>query len=317
MQSYFFSFSTKRQYALAAGDAFCLILSVALGIFIRIAFAGRSLDIVGPQITTFFSLIITLHIFMIYVFGQYDLDYIANKAKSTIYITLSVLFTGAISSGILFFFPKYVIGRTVLISHLLSATIFLSIWRITFANWALNNSISKRLAVIGTGEIVSLFIEELSRLKNTGLKLSHLHVPNAGKPLQQTCSEYDFELVNTINELLYHNDFDAVAFDATAEFLSKEQIRHIIECKYRGKAIYDLPLLYQNITGKVLLNLIDGRWLLSNTRFHGEQNIFYTKTKRLLDVVFSIILSLLTLPLAVLISIFIKIDSKGDRKSVV
>ena len=70
-------------------------------------------------------------------------------------------------------------------------------------------------------------------------------------------------------------------------------------------------MLYQNLTGKVPLGLIDGRWLLSNTRFHGEQNPLYKKFKRAIDLCISLTLLLVLLPVILLLAVLIKLDSKG------
>jgi exopolysaccharide biosynthesis polyprenyl glycosylphosphotransferase len=112
-------------------------------------------------------------------------------------------------------------------------------------------------------------------------------------------------------ELLERNDFDVFAFDARSGSFSDSEIRQILELKYRGKAVYDLPRLYKNLTGKVPLTYIDGRWLLNSDGLQGQVSVRYMRIKRVLDVILSLLLLITGLPLFFIIGVAIKLDSKG------
>jgi exopolysaccharide biosynthesis polyprenyl glycosylphosphotransferase len=111
--------------------------------------------------------------------------------------------------------------------------------------------------------------------------------------------------------LLESGNFDVLAFDSTSRSFSDSEIRHILQLKYRGKAVYDLSTLYKNITGKVPLSYIDGRWLLNSDGLQGQANLPYVQAKRLFDVMLSSLLLLFFAPLIVAIAIAVKLDSNG------
>ena len=98
----------------------------------------------------------------------------------------------------------------------------------------------------------------------------------------------------------------------TGGFFSNQEIRRLLQIKYEGKAVYDLPTLYKSLTGKVPLTYIDGRWLLFSQGFQGEANRPYAKAKRVIDFMLSSVLLLLTAPLLLLIAVSIKLDSRGS-----
>jgi exopolysaccharide biosynthesis polyprenyl glycosylphosphotransferase len=110
---------------------------------------------------------------------------------------------------------------------------------------------------------------------------------------------------------LESNGFDVLAFDSTNRCLSDEEIRRILQVKYRNKAIYDLPSLYKNLTGKVPLSFIDGQWLLTRDGLQGQANAAYARAKRILDITLSGLLIMLLAPLLIIIAIAISLDSKG------
>jgi len=112
--------------------------------------------------------------------------------------------------------------------------------------------------------------------------------------------------------LLKSGNFDVLAFDSTSRFFSDSEIRHILELKYKGKAIYDLSTLYKNMTGKVPLSYIDGRWLLNSDGLQGQANLPYVQAKRIFDVILSSLLLLFFAPLIMAIAIAVRLDSKGS-----
>ena len=166
------------------------------------------------------------------------------------------------------------------------------------------------MAVVGEGQIVSSFIEEIARMPDCGFKISSLYISNrqSGGVCSFTSSIVSHE---NLIALLHSNDFDVLAFDGTSGSFTDNEIHHILQLKYMDKTVYDLPTLYKNLTGKVPLSYIDGRWLLANDGFLGELSIPYVRTKRVFDLLLAIMLLMVSSPLFVLIAVAIKLDSQG------
>jgi len=311
MLQYIFAYRRRMQYLLIAGDCLSIVLSIVIAYHIRFASKKADFDFTSPTFITLSLFIVGIHIFTLYCLGQYSLEGIKNTVKSIIYIGLGVLLANLIISGVMFFFPKYIIGRRVLVMHAFFAPFIIICLRKVLAQIFLKRALCKRVALVGDSSITSKFMADLTTIPDPGLEVSALYVPTRDAKTDHALKACHCELMGDIDSLLTRDDCDAIAFDTTADFLTQDQIRAIIENKYRGKAIYDLPVLYQNLTGKVPLGLIDGRWLLSNTRFHGEQNPLYKKFKRAIDLCISLTLLLLLLPVVCLLAVLIKLDSRG------
>jgi exopolysaccharide biosynthesis polyprenyl glycosylphosphotransferase len=255
-------------------------------------------------------LVILVHLFTLFLFDQYNLDRLINIMRSSIMIFSSILLAGIVIGGIFFFFPKYVFGRKVLIIHLVVVSFFMILWRIFFIKFLADTSKTNRIAIVGNGQIVSSFIEELHHILRHGFDVSGVcltdEVSGSTCPVPAELPKY-----KSILELLERNDFDVFAFDARSGSFSDSEIRQILELKYRGKAVYDLPRLYKNLTGKVPLTYIDGRWLLNSDGLQGQVSVRYMLIKRVLDVILSLLLLITGLPLFFIIGVAIKLDSKG------
>jgi len=226
-------------------------------------------------------------------------------------VVLSVWLAGFIISGVFFFVPKYVFGRQVLLIHLLVVSVCMVSWRLLFSRIVLQNKGAKRLAVIGGGRIVSSFVEAMAQMDNSGFQITSVYVSN--KLFDDACalpvSPIRYENVLTLMEL---DNFDALAFDSTCSSFTDDEIRLILQVKYQDKTVYDLPKLYENLTGKVPLPYIDGRWLLASEGLQGELSVPYVKAKRVFDIILASLLLLITLPLFAMIAIIIKMDGKGN-----
>jgi exopolysaccharide biosynthesis polyprenyl glycosylphosphotransferase len=312
MRQYLLSHAKKRQYILLMGDVLFLALSIFMSYFIRVylTYKHPKFELVVSKLGPWLSIVILVHLLCLYLLDQYNLDRLVNTVRSSVMVVLSVWLSGLIISGIFFFFPKYVFGRQVLVIHLLVVSVAMVLWRWTASEFLIKKMRSKALAVVGDGQIVSSFIEELSRIRNTGFMVKSVCILQNGTctylPKVVTFADY-----NTVMDLLASNDFDALAFDSANGSFSDEEVRLILELKHRGKAVYDLPTLYRNLTGKVPLTYIDGRWLLNSDGLQGEVNVSYARVKRVIDVLLSSLLILLLSPLLILILIAIKLDGKG------
>jgi len=313
MKDYLFSYTKKRQYGLFL----CDILVISLAIFVSYAIRvylnqeNPTLDMVLSRFSPWQILVIVSHLFTLYLLDQYNLNRIVNRIRSSLMVVLSVWLAGLIISGVFFFLPKYVFGRQVLLIHLVVLSICMVLWRLLFSKIVLRSKGAKRLAVVGDGQIVSSFIEEMAHMSNCGFEISSLHVSNS--PSNGACS-FPPSLASHENvlALLDSDDFDALAFDSTCGSFTDNEIRRILQLKYRDKTVYDLPTLYKNLTGKVPLSYIDGRWLLASDGLQGELSIPYVRTKRVFDILLASTLLVITSPLFVMIAAATKLDSRGS-----
>lgn len=313
MKDYLFSHIKKRQYTLFLGDTIVISLAIFISYSIRvwINLKNPSLYAVFSKISPWQIIVIISHLFTLYLLDQYNLNRIVNTIRSSVMTVLSVWLAGLIISGVFFFFPKYVFGRQVLLIHLVVVSVFVVSWRLLFIRSIARETGTKRLAVIGEGQIVSSFIEDLAHIPNSGYKATSICVSDSLSP--GSCSlPIAMGNYGSVLELLDSGEFDALAVDSTCGSLSDNEIRRILQLRLGNKAVYDLPTLYMNLTGKVPLFYIDGRWLLASHGLQGEMSLPYVRAKRFFDFVLALLLIGVTSPLFALIAMAIKMDSKGD-----
>lgn len=93
---------------------------------------------------------------------------------------------------------------------------------------------------------------------------------------------------------------------------SPECIKNILSARLCGWNIIDIINLYEEITHKVPVRHIHNEWLLFADGFFLLQKPYVQKTKRLLDILLSILLLGILSPFVILSALAIKLDSPGQ-----
>jgi exopolysaccharide biosynthesis polyprenyl glycosylphosphotransferase len=83
----------------------------------------------------------------------------------------------------------------------------------------------------------------------------------------------------------------------------------IVECKLRGIEVDDWPSFYEKLTGKIPLSDLRPSWLVFADGFRNSRMTLLTK--RVLDLVGSLVGSLVVLPMMLITAVLIKLDSPG------
>lgn len=86
-------------------------------------------------------------------------------------------------------------------------------------------------------------------------------------------------------------------------------VRDLLKCKLRGINVIDAPCFYEKLSGKLLVENIQPSWFIYSDGF--RVTAFRRFYKRVLDLVWSTLGILLSLPLLPLVALAVKCDSPG------
>ena len=89
----------------------------------------------------------------------------------------------------------------------------------------------------------------------------------------------------------------------------KLPVEDLVSCKFAGVSIDDSLNIQEELTGKIMTSGLYPSWLIFSDGFN--QSRLLLATKRLLDIILSSILLIISLPIWLIIPILIKIDSAG------
>ncbi len=300
----------KKQYLLLSIDIVILFTTILIAYIIRFIINGDQITVAHliEKLDPRHSFIIIIQIFMLYSFNQYNLNQLKKREYFNKQLIIGLSIGAVLISSIFFFFPKYIFGRQVLMIQYFLSLVFLGYWRKLFSTKFIK-LISQKLLVIGGFEQLTSFYEEMQFHPDCGYTITGAYVrddegyyPLGIKSDNSKCS---------LDSVVKQKVFEVIAYDTRCQYFSDKEIEYILALKYQGKIIYDLPSLYQNFTGKAPIDYIDSNWLLFNKNLQGRESPYYIRIKRLIEFFLSVVLLIITAPLLILISIAIKLNSKG------
>jgi len=189
--------------------------------------------------------------------------------------------------------------------------LFVLLWRLAAGQLLPLISSPRRVLIVGHTFNGRKLAQALKEHKPVG-KYRFLGIVESASDIFSTEVEDDgVEVLGKIGDLpkivnQYRPQIMVIALDERRESFSSEQF---LDYKLKGVKIYDAPDFYEQLTGKILINRLRPSWLLFTGGFHRRGMI--QKVKRLVDIILSILLLVLTAPILLLAAILIRLDSPG------
>lgn len=281
-----------RQILLFLGDIFLLYFSLLGALFFGFWKSFNWEIFLGHLLP--FSILYLFWLIIFYIFGLYDLG--LTKTAINFYPRLAVALAVALSLGMIFFYltPHLnwwgVAPKTNLLFNVLIFGGLVSAWR-NLLYFLFTSHFLKKVAIIGKSSQVQNFQTEISNRPYLGYKLVTLD-PN--------------------QNLLYQIQREKIDTLIVAENLEENRplTQTLYQCLPTRINFLALERAYEIICEKIPLSNIALTWFLENLR-EGEKGL-YDKVKRIIDIVLTLIILLLTSPLWPFIIFAIKLDDRGS-----
>ena len=290
------------------GEGVLIILAVTLASYIllhrEIDFAGM-MEMVWPKILI---ISIVTQISM-YHNDLYEINAIQNAIDLAYRLVQSIGVTSIVLAIFYFIWPDMMIARWVFFANLLILLILLVCWRLLYAIIIRKRLFTEKAMLVGSGELARNILEEMADKKDVSYHISAVIAREKGEYnnilLKGTDIHYGFD---NICDLAEANNVEnvIVALDEKRNVLPYGQL---LACKVRGIKIIDGETFYERITGKLLVEKINPSWLIFSDGFVKSRISRFSK--RLVGLLAATLLLIIFFPVFVLVSIAIKLDSRG------
>lgn len=302
-----------RKYILLIGDVLILYLSLLLTLLIRYQ---EKFDLILFQRHLLpFSIVFLILLVTFYIDEMYDLTIGKGLAELFNRLIRSLMIGGGI--GIIFFYIASgrlftIRPQRVFLIYLLIAAILIYFWRIGFNRLVRSPKISRNVAIIGFNALTQEITEELITKPEFGLQTKIIIPTNheervlIPKHLQPLISETPIEQLKNICQ---DKNIEIIASTIHPRE-NPTLLKSLIDCLPLKITFFDITNLYEKITGKIPVNKIEQIWFLENLSENNKK--LYDRIKRLIDLIASLSLLIISLPFFPLITLVIKLDSAGQ-----
>lgn len=301
-------FSRKRnQFTIFLVDLLILVASLFLTLLVR--------KMAMPTFSNFLNHLLSfLPIWFVWILAMYTLTLYSIDVPFTgielplklFFSALFALFTGL---GCFYIFKLNNISpKTILLLDILISYCLLLIWRYLYDYIQKKANIKNKYVIVGYNETVHELI-------NISLKSNYLNfLPMALYTQQKNIPEDVKESVQIIDstedfeQFIKQNDIKIFVLPIEKEH-SKGIIKILFNALKNKSVFYNIPEFYELLSRKIPLGSINESWFLQNINLEGRGILYFFK--RIIDIILSLIILLITGIFWPFIAIIIKLESKG------
>jgi len=305
----FSQYVSLKSFLLIVIESFVIVMSLVLGARLRfwndsaefLIYAGSGSFLV--QVATVLIVLETC----CYYNNLYDLSIVRPRGEQFLCLA-QALGAGCLLLGLLYYVvPGLLVGRGVLIIALILTTAIISAMRIGLDwVWQLTTR-EKVVLILGDGEIAMTAARELERRVDLNFRIAGFVATERtqrSELLQHPILGYKTELREITRDQRISKII--VALDDLRGALPT---RDLVRLRVQGIEIEDAHSALAALTGRVWLRTVRPSWFVFSTGFHRSKTTLLLK--RIIDLAFGLLGTVLFSPIIALTAIAVRLDSKG------
>jgi sugar transferase (PEP-CTERM system associated) len=274
------------------------LLGEGLGFFITVEFIWPKVMLIAllTQISLYFN--------DLYEFRSTD-----NALDIASRLTQSIGMTSIALALFYFIWPEMIIGRWIFFVSLVILLFFLVSWRIVYSIAIRRRFFSEKAFVLGDGDLANDILGAIQERRDLSYDIEGIVAPeNTHNELERGNIISVYRGFEGLCDLAEEQKVDSVIV-ALDEKRGVMPYNELLNCKIRGINIIDGESFYERVSGKLLVEKINPSWLIFSDGF--VKSRFIRISKRVIDLVASAVLLVLSSPVIFLAALAIKLDSRG------
>lgn len=294
----------KQRWVLILGDLFLIALINYMAAWIRFGYPANSISLY----TRAFVITLIIYPTVLYVFDLYNVSRTFRSFETAYRSALAIIIGGGLSVLAFYLIPYGAYGRGILAIQMIMTWIVLNGWRWTYGIVFQSTMHKIPTLIVGAGNsgraLYNLLKSPFSPYEVKGfLDDDPAKQGMAMSPLVLgTCDQ-----LGIITEQMGAT----TAIMAIPRNRSASLIRSILNARLQGVEVLDTPDVYERLTRKIPVQHIADQWLLFAQGFYLLHKEYIQKLKRLMDLVASALVLVLTGPLIGLTALAIRLESPG------
>jgi sugar transferase (PEP-CTERM system associated) len=297
-----------KSLILAITESALIIVSFWLAAWVRLG----DVDALTSQLDEGYYLawklgaVVVICVICFYFNDLYDLQVVARRAELLTRLAQSLGMASLILALLYYLIPQLMFGRGVSAWAALTTGIVLVGWRLVVDAAGKFFRPEQRILVAGTGAAGIRLVRELIEHPELNFKVLGF--------LDERGENIGKRLVNPgiigglaeLEEVVRKDRVDRVVL-SIAERRGQMPVEKLLRIKFSGTRVEDAHSLYEKLTGQIMLERLTPSWLILSDGF--RQNSVQILIKRIADTAISSFALIIFLPLAVLISLAIYLES--------
>src|SRR5205807_356252 len=245
-----------------------------------------------------------------YLFDLYDF-FVMRDRRELVLRLLQALGLAWVALALMFYaFPQVMIGRGVTLISLPLALSLMVAWRLSI-HWILGHpDLGERILIVGSGPFAVEIAKETLQRKDAGFRVVGFVDNDPALVGKSLINPKVIGLTSELASLVKRENVDRLVVaigDRRGQFPTQELLRLSLSGEV---SIEESASFYERLTGRVLLDMIRPSWLIFSSR--GRRARVNEVLRVTIHRVVALIGAIISLPIALMTAILIKIDSRGS-----
>jgi len=179
--------------------------------------------------------------------------------------------------------------------------------RVYLMHWGAQATSRTRILIFGAGPAADLVAKTLKESDPQIEIVGFYAGPNEREPT--VLASMLLPGTRTLISTALHFDVDEIVVALTERRAGSMPLRQLLDCKLSGIKVYDLSTHFEKRLGQIRVDFVNAGWLIFGDGFN--QGPLRTTFKRFVDILFSLVLIVLSAPIMLATALLIRLESRG------
>ncbi len=304
MLTFFTKYYPLRTMVFFLGEGVLIFLSLLVVDWVLLGSVSFFIDLLPNAARAF--LVTLIFQLCLYFFDQYDLRNEVSLPNTFSRMTQAFGIGCILLGGVYYTIPSMMISTKVFWLGYLVICLSISLWRGAYYHILRRRLFVQNILVVGTGTLASDIAKVIEGVQDSVYRVKGFVGDKEptfnphGAPVRPTIADFE-ELLSG-----HHLERIIVALDDPR---GTTPVAALLNCKMRGIVIEQSTTFFERVEQKVLVERIAPSWIIFSDGFSLSRWKYYVK--RLMDLFFSTILLVGSLPVLLVTALLIKLESAG------
>ena len=244
-----------------------------------------------------------------YLFDLYDFVVMHDRRELVLRLVQALGLAWVALAFAFYAFPQLMLGRGISLIALPLALGLMVGWRVSI-HWLLGHpDFGEKILIVGSGNLAVELAREMLERRDAGYRIAGF-VSNDPELLGKSLiNPRVIGLTTELDEVVRRENIDRIIV-AMGERRGQLPTHELLQLSLAGTVnIEEGASFYERVTGRVALNMVRPSWLIFSSR--GRQARISGIVRNIVHRLVALVGAILSLPLAVVTAILIKLDSRG------
>ena len=300
---------SPRTIWIVLADTAIIYGGIVLALYLRLGFSGSEYQLNQRNGWLKIGLATLICLLSLYFHDLYEFTVMGNRRELMLRLIQALGIAWVLLALLFYFVPALLIGRGVLVISVPTVLLLLLTWRILIHLLTGHPEIGEKILIVGTGQAALDTAESVWKRRDAGYRITGFVTENGATP-QSVSSEINLiGSADNLEEVIKKEKIDRVVI-AVRERRGTFPTETLLKMSLSGNVnIEECTSFFERVTGQVHIDMLRPSWLIFAGR--KPETRFSIVSRQLLHRSLALFGLIMSLPIALVTAVLIKLDSKG------